>query len=257
MNPTIECLLNHKSIRKYADRPVEPETLSLLLRAGIRAPSAGNLQNYSLMVVDDEGVMARLAKDAGAPFLSRAPMCIISLVDYSRFKRLCELNDAPFGFDTPDAVFIGVWDAIVALHNISVAAESLGLGTCYIGFILETDNREILGLPDHVFAAGMMSVGYPDEEPGLRTRLPVEAVVHRNRYYNPTDEELSAYYREWMSKWDDFFERQSADGKRHWVDELGVSNNAQYICKTVYTPERLEEWGKLVLANIRGAKYRI
>jgi FMN reductase (NADPH) len=257
VNPTVKSLMNHVSVRKYADRPVEPDTLSTLLEAGIRAPSAGNLQNYSLMVVDDREVMGQLAEKAGAPFLDKAPLCIISLVDHYRFKRLCGLNEAPFPFDTADAVFIGMWDAIAALHNISVAAEGLGLGTCYIGFILETDNRRILGLPDHVFAAGMMSVGYPEGRPALRTRLPLEAVVHRNTYRIPTDAELAAGYGNWMSKWDAFYEQLPEDKKKHWMDELGVRNNVQYITKTVYTRERMEEWGRLVLGNVRGAGYRI
>jgi FMN reductase (NADPH) len=249
--------MNHASVRRYADEPVDPETLSVLLEAGIRAPSAGNLQNYSLMVVDDRSVLDRLAEEAGAAFLRQAPMCIVSLVDHYRFKRLCDLYDAPFTFDTADAVFIGMWDAIVALHNISVAAESLGLGTCYVGFILETDNRDILGLPDHVFAAGMMSVGYPESKPGLNSRLPIDAVVHRNSYRKPADEELAEVYGEWMSKWDTFYERLSDGKKKHWNSELGVSNNAQYITKTVYTRERMEKWGELVLDNVRGAGYSI
>jgi len=257
VNPTIESLLSRTSIRRYADGPVEKEILELLLRAGVRAPSAGNLQNYSLMVVDDRNTLERLAEDAGAPFLAGAPMCIIGLVDHYRFKRLCEINDAPFAFDTADAVFIGMWDAIVALHTVSIAAESLGLGTCYIGFILETDNKELLGLPDHVFAAGMMAVGYPEAKPDLRTRLPLEAVVHKNTYSVPTDDELRARYEDWMAKWDSFYERLSDEKKKHWNEDLGVNNNAQYITRTVYTPERMREWGRLVLKNIRGAGYDI
>ena len=257
MNPTIDTLLNHTSIRNFADRPVGEEILNLLLEAGTRAPSAGNLQNYSLMVVDDRSTLEKLGQESGAPFLAGAPLCIVALADHYRFKRLCEIYDAPFGFNTADAVFIGMWDAIVALHNISVAAESLDLGTCYVGYILETDNKSILGLPDHVFAAGMLAVGYPEAKPALRSRLPVGAVVHRNSYSIPTDDELRARYGEWMAKWDSFYERLSDEKKRHWKDELGVSNNAQYITKTVYTPERLKEWGRLVLRNIRGAGYHI
>lgn len=257
MNETIDVLKNHTSIRRYLDKPIEQEKIDLLLQMGTRAPSAGNLQNYSLMVLDDKEKMTKIAKDAGAPFLTKAPLCIIALVDHFRFHRLCEINDAPFSFDTADGVFIGMWDAIVALHNIQVAAESIGLGTCYIGLILETDNKKMLNLPDYTFAAGMLSIGYPEIKPDLRKRLPLEAIVHKNEYQKPTDEQISEYYADWMGNWTRFYERLSDEKKKHWNEELGVYNNAQYVTKTVYTVERLKEWGDKILANIKGAKYDI
>ena len=257
MNQVIESLLNHRSIRKYSDKEIEPEVLQQVLEAGIRAPSAGNLQNYSLMVLDDKETMDAIGKEAGAPFLTDAPMCIIAFVDYYRFKRLSELFDAPFPFDGADAIFVGMWDAIVALHNIQVAAEGLGLGTCYIGLILETSNKKLLGLPDHVFAAGMMSIGYPGNVPEKRTRLPLEAVLHKNSYQEPTDDELKNWYKEWLAKWDNFYERLTDEKKKHWNEELGVSNNVQYITKTVYTIEMIGELDKKVENNIREAKYKL
>ncbi|MEA2070407.1 MAG: nitroreductase family protein, partial [Asgard group archaeon] len=93
MNETIENLLNHTSIRRYLDKPIAKETIDLLLKIGSRTPSSGNLQNYSLLVLDDKEKMTRLAKDVGAPFLTKAPLCIIALVDYYRFKKLCEINE--------------------------------------------------------------------------------------------------------------------------------------------------------------------
>ena len=256
MNEVIDSLLNHRSIRKYSDKAIEPEVLNQILEAGIRAPSAGNLQNYSLMVLDDKEKMDLIGKEAGAPFLTNAPMCIVAFVDYYRFKRLTEMFDAPYPFDGADSIFIGMWDAIVALHNIQVAAEGMGLGTCYIGLILETDNKKLLGLPDHVFAAGMMSIGYPGNVPEKRTRLPLESVLHRNEYREPSDEELKDWYKDWLAKWPNFYDRLSDEKKKHWKEELGVSNNVQYVTKTVYTVDRLTEWSKKIEQNIRNAKYK-
>jgi len=257
LNQTIENLLNHTSIRRYLDKPIEPEILDLLLKIGIRAPSAGNLMNYSLMVLDDKEKMKQIAEDAGAPFLTKAPVCIISLVDYNRFNKLCKLNDAPFPFDCADGVFIGMWDAIVALHNISIAAESLGLGTCYIGLILEADNKKLFDLPDYVFAAGMLSLGYPEQKPELRKRLPMEAIIQKNTYNPLSDEQVVGYYSDWMQNWDRYYNKLSEEKKKHWNEELGVYNNAQYITKTVYTKEMLYTLSKKLVDNIRKAKYGI
>jgi nitroreductase len=257
MNTTIDNLLNHRSIRKYEDKPIDEELLKKLLEIGNRAPSSGNLQNYSLMVLDDKEKLTLIGEETGAPFVNEAPISIIALVDFYRYKRLAEIFDAPFHFNTADSVFIGMWDAIVALHNIVVAAESLGLGTCYIGLILSTDNRKLLGLPDHVFAAGMVTIGYPANVPNLRTRLPLECLLHRNTYKIPTDDELKIYYEEFLSRWDNYYTKLSDEKKKHWNEELGVSNNVQYINKTVYTKERVEEWGKKIAENIRTAKFNI
>ena len=257
MNETLKLLENHTSIRRYLDKAIEPEKIELLLKMASRAPSAGNLQNYSLLVLDDKEKMAKIAKDAGAPFLTKAPLCVIALVDYYRFWRLCKQNDAPFPFDSPDGVFVGMWDAIVALHNLQIAAESIGLGTCYIGLILETDNKKLLNLPDYVFAAGMLSIGYPEIKPDLRKRLPLEAIIHKNEYQIPTDEKITDFYADWMKNWDRYYERLSDEKKKQWNEEMGVYNNAQYITKAVYTVDLLEELGEKVMQNIRGAKYKI
>ena len=257
MNQTIKNLLNHRSIRRYLDKPIEPEIIDQLLEVGLRAPSAGNLMNYSLLVLDDKEKMTQIAKDAGAPFLTKAPMCIISLVDYNRFKKLCDIYDAPFPFDCADAVFIGMWDAIVALHNIAVAAESLGLGTCYIGLILETDNKKILDLPEYVFAAGMLSIGYPEQQPDLRNRLPKEAIIQKNTYKPLTDDQIKEHYSNWMQNWDKFYEKLSEEKKKHWNEELGVNNNAQYITKAAYTEDLLDDLSKKLLENIKSAGYKL
>ncbi|MBN1329498.1 MAG: nitroreductase family protein [Candidatus Heimdallarchaeota archaeon] len=257
MNSTIDRLLNHRSIRKYINKPLEKDILDKLLEVGIRAPSSGNLQNYSLMILDDRKKLAIIGEETGAPFIIEASLCIIALVDFYRYKKLAEMFDAPFHFNSADSVFVGMWDAIIALHNIVVAAESLGLGTCYIGLILSTDNRKLLDLPDYVFAAGMISIGYPTNIPNLRTRLPLESLIHRNTYKKPTEEELKNHYQEFLSRWDNYHSKLSDDKKKHWNEDLGVCNNVQYINKTVYTKERIEEWSKKISENIRNAKFNI
>ncbi|NHJ49240.1 MAG: hypothetical protein FK733_15735 [Asgard group archaeon] len=259
LNETINNLINHKSIRRYQNKEIEPEVLDKLLKVGLRAPSSGNLQNYSLLVVDDKEKLDFLAKETYAPFVSKAPISIIALVDYYRFYRLCRMFDAPFHYDNADSVFIGCWDAIVALHNIEVAAESMGLGTCYIGLILQLNNKELFNLPDYVFAAGMLTIGYPDMDhnPELRPRHEMEAIVHRNNYKDFTDNDLKLYYKDWLLNWNRYYNKLTEEKKKHWKEELGVSNNVQYITKTVYTKERIKEYSEGIALNLKRAKYGI
>ena len=248
-NAVIECLMNHRSVRRFKPKPIEPEKLDLILKAGIRAPTAGNLQHYSLIVVDDVEKKRALW---GSPAVE-APTIIIAVVDQYRMKRWVEVSDAPFYFDQVVNLFIGFWDAIVALHNIVVAAESLGLGTCYMGTVLSVDIQRALGTPAYVFPAGMVWLGYPDESPELRSRLPLEAVVHRNGYHVPTDDEIRAFYHEKNQEW---WEGLSEESKRTFR-ERGITNKAQERTIGHYTEQFIRGESKSILENIEKAKFKL
>lgn len=242
-NPVIDCLMTHRSIRRFKPDPVPAELLDEILRAGTRAASAGNLQAYSLVVIDDPERLEKMT--------FKAPLAIVALVDLYRLKRWFELNDAPFYFDQAVNVFIAYWDAVIALQNVVVAAESFGLGTVYVGLVLSKDVQEWLGAPEYVFPAGLVFIGYPDESPELRPRLPLEAVVHRNSYHVPTDEEIRAYYRERNMLWDDL-----PQAKREKLRKKGIDNYAQSVTLGHYTPEFIRSESEKLIENLKRAGFR-
>lgn len=243
-NPVIDCLMNHRSIRKFKPDPIDPETLDLILRAGTRAASAGNLQPYALVVIDNPKKLEKMR--------FKAPAAIIALIDQYRLKRWFELNDAPFYNDQAINLFISYWDAVIALQNIVIAAESLGLGTVYVGMILSTDVQELLKAPKYVAPAGLVFLGYPDESPQLRPRLPLEAVVHRNGYHIPTDDEIRSFYRDKDREWNEVSET-----KKHKLQEKGIHNYAQAITLGHYTPEFIKGESEKLIANIKKAGFRL
>jgi nitroreductase len=247
-NAVVDCLLNHRSIRRFKRRPLEPETLDLLLQAGVRAATAGNLQQYSLIVVDDREKKRALWDHD----MVDVPEMIISVVDQYRMKRWVELNDAPFYFDQAINLFIGYWDAIVALHNVVVAAEGLGLGAVYVGMILSADLAAVLGTPEYVFPAGMALVGYPDESPELRPRLPLEAVVHRNSYHIPTDDEVLEFFRARDAGWEDL-----PAARRRSLEAEGIRNIAQRATLGHYTREFITGESEGVRRNLKQARFRL
>jgi nitroreductase len=247
-NPVIDCLMNHRSIRKFKPQALEAETLQTLLQAGIRAASAGNLQHYSLIVVDDPEKKKALLDWPEAGLVTY----FIATVDEYRFKRWTELSKAPFYFDQAVNLFIGYWDAIVALHNIQVAAESLGLGTVYIGTVLSSDINAILGTPEYVFPAGMLVVGYPDETPELRPRLPLEAVVHYNNYHVPTDDEVNTFFLEKNRLWNSL-----PASRREKLIEQGITNMAQRTTLGHYTAEFIEGESKAIFENLKKAGFKL
>jgi len=247
-NAVIDCLMNHRSIRRFKRQPLEAGALEAMLHAAIRAPTAGNLQQYSLIVVDDPQ-KKRAVYDSP---LVDAPTMIVAVVDQYRMKRWVELNGAPFYFDQAINLFIGYWDALAALHSLVIAAEGLGLGTVYIGMVLSANLQRALGTPEYVFPAGMVLVGYPDEAPELRPRLPLEAVVHRNGYHIPTDDELRALYREKDAQW----ERLPAE-VRAALEARGIHNVAQWRTLGHYTPEFIANESAAVLENLKRARFRL
>jgi FMN reductase (NADPH) len=247
-NAVIDCLMAHRSIRKFKAQAIEPDTLNLLLKAGTRAASAGNLQHYSLIVVDDIAKKRALWDEEDV----ENPTFIISVVDEYRLKRWFELNQAPFYFDKISNLLIGYWDAIIALHNIVIAAESLGLGAVYIGEIISKDIQSILGAPEYVFPAGVIWIGYPDEAPELRPRLPLEAVVHHNGYQIPSDDEILKFFKAKDRLWDEL-----PENRRKILEAQGITNWAQRTTLGHYTEEFLTEDSRKVIRNLHTARFHL
>jgi nitroreductase len=247
-NPVIDCLMNHRSIRQFTPRPIEPETLDLILKAGIRAATAGNLQAYSLIVVDD---LEKKRALWDRPTVEATTM-VAAVVDQYRMKRWAELNDAPFYFDGAINLFIAFWDATIVLQNVVVAAESLGLGTVYLGGVLSKDLGEILGTPEYVFPAGLVVIGYPDESPDLRPRLPLEAVVHRNGYRIPSDDDIRAFYRDKDREWEALPKEERQD-----LLARQIRNTAQRVTLGHYTKEFVIETSKALMTNLKRSEFKL
>jgi len=248
-HPVLDSLLNHRSIRKFKPDPIPEGTIETILRAGTRAATAGNLQPYAFVVIDDPEKLQQISS-------LRGPLAIAALVDQYRLKRYFELNGAPFYNDRPINVFISYWDATIALQNVVIAAESLDLGTVYIGMILSMDLREVLGVPEYVVPAGLVVMGYPDEGPELRPRLPLEAIVHRNTYHVPSDEAIRDWYRAADEAWKDWFEHEASEEQRAKFKERGITNRAQNITIGHYTEKFIEQETRGLLENLRRAGFR-
>jgi len=249
-NPVLDCLMNHRSIRKFKSDPVPETTIETILRAGTRTATAGSIQPYAFIVIDEPELLKKIS-------YIPAPLAIVAVVDQYRVKRYYELNDAPFYNDQAVNLMISTWDATIALQNVVVAAESMGMGTVYIGMILSMNLQEVLGVPEHVVPAGLIALGMPDEEPPLRPRLPLEAVVHRNGYQVPSDEDIAAWYHEGDAAWMDRFENEWSDEQRAKFVERGITNRAQNWTIGHYTEEFTQKRSEDVMANIRRAGFRL
>lgn len=196
MNDTIELLHARASCRAFADRPIPAEVLESVLEAGVRAPTGGNLQPYSIIAVRDRAVASTLASLCGdQSFIARAPVNLLFCIDFHRGRRWAELCDAPF---TCNRAFRHFWiafqDTVIAAQNICVAADSAGLGSCYVGTVLECfpELRAMFRLPQGVFPVVLLSLGYPAAELRRRGKFPQSIIVHGEVYDDPSDERLAA-----------------------------------------------------------------
>lgn len=187
-NETLEQLKRRKSIRAFEKRPIEPEVKREILTAALEAPTAGNMMLYSIIDVTDENVKKELSITCdNQPFIATAPMVAIFLADYRRWIEAFDLYGAAERRPGEGEWMLAVADALIAAQNTVVAAEALGVGSCYIGDIMERyeRHRELLNLPDYVFPAAMLVYGYPTQQQLDRkkpSRSPLSEVLHENRY---------------------------------------------------------------------------
>ncbi|MCW3805612.1 NADPH-dependent oxidoreductase [Plebeiibacterium marinum] len=195
----IDTILNHRSIRKYTSEKISKETLEEILNAGMRASTTGNMQVYSVVVTEDDDNKAQLAPcHFNQPMIKNAPVVLTFCADYNRFNKWCELSNAKPGYDNFLSFVTGAIDALLAAQNVCVAAESKGLGICYLGTTIYTADKiiEVLKLPKGVVPVTTVTIGYPDESPELADRLPLEGIVHYEEYKDYSDEDIKDLYQE-------------------------------------------------------------
>ncbi|MGW4364138.1 NADPH-dependent oxidoreductase [Nocardia takedensis] len=187
-NQVLQVLHAHRSVRRYLPDPVSEDTLRLLISAAQSAPTSSNLQVWSVVAVRDPERRARLAAVAGhQAHIEQAPLLLVWTADFARLRQLAGDHDAPLeGADYLEAGYVGFIDAALAAQNAVVAAESLGLGTVYVGALRNDPERVAaeLGLPSSVFAVFGLVVGHPDpsEDARVKPRLPQPAVLHHETY---------------------------------------------------------------------------
>ena len=192
-------LLKHRSIRKFRPAPVPAEVMRGVLEAAVRASTCGNMQLYSLVVTRDEQLRRRLLPcHFGQQMVVEAPCVVTVCADIHRFSTWCRQREAEPAYDNFAWFLTASIDALLAAQNFSVAAEAAGLGICYLGTTIYTagDICRILELPKGVIPVTTIVTGYPDEKPDLTDRLPLEAVVHYEKYNDYTAAEIDELWAE-------------------------------------------------------------
>ena len=167
MNEIIRSLYDRKSVRVFENRPISAECKKEILMSAMEAPTAGNQQLYTILDITDQKLKDKLAVSCdNQPFIAKAPLILIFCADVLKwFDVFKEGGSDPRKPGCGD-LFLAVNDALIAAQNAVVAAESMGIGSCYIGDIMEQCelHREMLHLPSYVFPAAMLVFGYPTDQ---------------------------------------------------------------------------------------------
>ena len=193
----INQIANHRSIRKYRSEPVPDEMLREIIEAGINASNTGNMQVYSIIVTKDEVLRKQLWEvHFKQNMVLQAPVHICFCADVNRFGKWCRARNAEPAYENMLWFCNAAIDATLASQNVALAAESFGLGICFLGTTTYNAGRiiDILKLPKGVVPVSSLVIGFPDEQPPLTGRLPLEAVVHNETYRDFTNDELDLLY---------------------------------------------------------------
>jgi len=194
----INTLLNHRTIRKYKEKNIDNDLLVEILNAGIRASTTGNMQVYSIINTKSDDLKSKLAPaHFNQKMITQAPVVLTFCADFNRFNKWCIQNGAIPGYDNFLSFITAAIDALLVAQNVAIAAESKGLGICYLGTTIYNADTiiELLELPKGVVPITTITVGWPNENVDLVDRLPLEAIVHQEKYCDYTSADISTYYQ--------------------------------------------------------------
>ncbi|WP_158745748.1 NADPH-dependent oxidoreductase [Acidisphaera sp. L21] len=227
-NAVIASLLQHRSVRAFQPKAVPPGTLEMLVAAAQSAASSSNMQAWSVVAVTDPATKAEMARIAGnQAHIVQCPLFFVWVADVARLGRVGEAVGQDFeALPYLETFLFAAFDAILAAQNATVAAESMGLSTVYIG-ALRNDVEGVakaLGLPPGTMGVVGLCVGYADESETkwqVKPRLPQSAVLHRERYDTAAEPAANAAYDRALQSFSAASERNSYTWTERVISRVG------------------------------------
>ncbi|MGL4254198.1 MAG: nitroreductase family protein [Fusobacteriaceae bacterium] len=252
----LKFLMERKSVRDYSDREITQEVKDAIIKATLRAPTAGAMMMYSIIEITDQKIKNRLVKTCdNQPMIGKAPYLLLFLADFQRWMDYLEA----FGVEDYNReqglekyspgegdMMLAINDALIAAQTAVIAAEILGVGSCYIGDIMENFeiHREMFNLPKYTFPITMVCFGYPTEQQknrNLTKRYPQEMILHENQYRKIEREEFLKMHEE-----------RYREEKPVFLE--GCNSEAIHMYKRKITSDFMKEMNRSVKAGINAWK---
>jgi len=244
MTEISELLNRHRSIRRYRPDGIDPALVDAVCADAIAGgSSSGNLNSVSIVLTRDEARKRRLYElHFEQPMVLQAPLVVTFCADWFRTREWLKRRGARDNFNNFIGYHVAAFDAMIVAQNACLAFEAHGLGICYMGTTLHsmTEIAQFLELPDTCLPVTAIVVGYPDEDPDKRDRLPAAAFVHDETYRRPTEDELAAIYeRREVKGWERYM---SMPDLKAAIEARGITSLAQFYTSDIkYDPDVFRE----------------
>ncbi|NNF47736.1 MAG: oxygen-insensitive NADPH nitroreductase [Desulfofustis sp.] len=199
MNTVIELLKSHRSIRKFTSDPIPQEIVEELIQAGQCAATSSFIQACTVIQITEPAIREKLCEAAaGQLYVKESPVFLLFCADMQRHQLACDMHDTDMLSGFTEQFLTASLDCALFAQNVIIAAESLGLGGCYIGAIRNkiAEVDQLIVLPDKVYPVFGMCLGYPAQDPETKPRLPLGVVLKQENYDNGGDRRLISAYDE-------------------------------------------------------------
>jgi nitroreductase len=250
-----------------------------LMDVANNAPSGGNIQPISIILVRSSDGREKLAQLAGdQPWVRKAPLSMIFCLDFYRIKKWAEMCQTDFrGEQALNHFLIAYADLMVAAQNVVILAENLGLGSVYIGSIQHEidETRKFFEIPEYVLPMMALLIGFPKSTPQTIPKLKKEVIVHQEKYRKPQDDEIGRAFDEKYGPIDQniekyleraFVEALEADklDMPRYVDRVkkemkrfDIQNNAQFLFKVRYPTKVMVRMNQRIKQSFKNAGFEI
>lgn len=244
----MDYFLSRASVRQFSDKEISDTLLDSILTRAAKAPTTGNMQLYSVIVNRDPEMLARLAPTHfNQPAATGAKLLLTICADFHRFKKWCDVNNANSGFDNFLSFTSAMTDALLYAQQVVTIAEQEGLGTCYLGTVTYNADAisEIHSLPELTIPVACIAMGWPAASGQPTERLPLKAFVHREKYADPSDAEVTEFFRV----------KDEYPANAGFAAENGKDNLAQVFAEVRYPKAMNEEFSVKFLELLKAKKF--
>jgi len=219
----IDLLQSHRSIRKFTDEPIDDDMVEQIVSAGLASATSSNLQGATVIRIRNPQTRAAIAELAGGQtYVEDAAVFMVWCADLHRSSVACEMAGGDFHGGMTEHFVIAATDCAIAAQSAVVAAESVGLGICYIGGIRNDPAKmtELLQLPEQVVPLFGLCLGWPDQDPALKPRLPLSVTLKEETYTVDSERAGIEAYDEQMRQY--YLERTGGKLDRTWSSDMSA-----------------------------------
>lgn len=258
MSAVSELFNRHRSIRKYKTDPIDQALIERVCEEAIAGgSSSGNLNCVSMVLTQDiERKQHLFNLHMQQEMILQAPLLITFCADWYRTREWLRLRGARDNFNNFLGYQVAANDAMLWAQNVCLGFQAEGLGICYMGTTAYSmpEISEFLELPETCVPVTTIVVGYPDEDPGKRDRLPLQAFVHHETYRKPDVEEIEKLFRDREVKgWNRYM---AIPELKHMAKERGITSLAQFYTSEIkYDPDYFSPKSTEILEFLKGKKF--